>query len=135
MTTMIDRKSFKRKRMTDRWGIPAILGSVEVTIGDETRRVEATLYRDKTNTLIAKGFLATLPTGKKVWPATIFSEREVLDWAARKFGDFKETVCFGMPGTKKKVDACQKLWFKSTSRPAPAPRAIRGRTEWEKDNA
>lgn len=64
-----------------------IIGTVEVTLGRETRRVFA-VFVPKYNWIIARGMVGRYHTSSKTWPARVLSKPFV-------DGSFRETAHFG----------------------------------------
>lgn len=77
-------------------------GTVEVTIGRETRRVPASFYTD--GTMVARGMTGRYRTGGKAWPATIMLNRN-------SQGAYSEFVWFGRDDRSGRFNKANCLFF------------------------
>jgi hypothetical protein len=80
-----------------------ILGTVEVTLNGETRRVPAVSV-PKYGWIIARGMIGRYHTASKVWPANVLSQ-------VRADGSIAERANFGRDDNHPKFRKENCLWF------------------------
>lgn len=101
--TMIDPATFKLETPTDFAGQTAELGTVEVTLRGQTKRVSA--IRCTGGQIYARGLVGRYQSASKIWPAML------IFYPAKDSNAAREVALFGRDDRDPKFRKENSLWF------------------------